>query len=216
MAKGQTRDVYGNAPDRSGAALLIVDFINHLEFAGGDVLEPRAVEAAQVLARLRERARSAGIPTIFANDNFGRWRADLHQVVAACTAPGVRGRRLGRILPPAPDDYFVLKPKHSAFFRTTLETLLHYLGARTLIVAGIAGDNCVLQTAGDAYMRDYRLIVPSDCTASIVPADNDTALAWMGRVVKAEVVPAEALTAERLTQLQRDGDAVRGPAAKRG
>src|SRR5690606_37906653 len=113
---------------------------------------------------------------IYANDNFGRWRSDFRQVIEECTAPGVRGRRLGRLLLPGSEDYFVLKPKHSAFFDTTLDTLLHDLGARTLILTGIAGDSCVLQTASDAYMRDYRLIVPRDCTASIDAAGNEAAL----------------------------------------
>ena len=67
---------------------------------------------------------------------------------------------------PAEDDYFVLKPKHSAFFETTLDTLLAYLGAKTLILTGIAGNICILFSANDAYMRDYNLIVPSDCVVS--------------------------------------------------
>lgn len=205
---GPARDVYGNAPDRSALALVIVDMINHLEFEGGDCLLPQALEAARATAALRARADEAGVPTIFANDNFGRWRSDFRQVVKECTAPGVRGRELGRILLPGPDDYFVLKPKHSAFYDTTLDTLLHYLGTRTLILAGIAGDACVLQTASDAYMRDYRLIVPADCTASIEPGDNDTALAWMRRVVKADTAPSDRLTPPVLATLREETEPV--------
>ena len=203
---GTARDVYGNAPDSAATALVIVDMINHLEFEGGDRIEPRAVAAARAVAALRGRAREACIPVVYANDNFGRWRSDFRQVVDECTAPGVRGRRLCRIILPDEDDYFVLKPKHSAFYDTTLNTLLHYLGAKTLILTGIAGEACVLQTASDAYMRDYRLLVPRDCTASIDPADNDAALAWMERNLKADTSPSEGLTVDALSALRTQPD----------
>ena len=71
-----------------------------------------------------------------------------------------------KVLYPAQDDYFVLKPKHSGFFSSTLETLLRYLGVRQLIITGIAGNFCVLFTANDAYMRDYELAIPRDCVIS--------------------------------------------------
>ena len=38
-----------------------------------------------------------------------------------------RGRDVVKLLRPEESDYFVLKPKHSGFFSTTLETLLRYL-----------------------------------------------------------------------------------------
>jgi nicotinamidase-related amidase len=50
-------------------------------------------------------------------------------------------------------------------FETTLDTLLAYLGATTLIMTGVAGNICILFSANDAYMRDYEIIVPSDCVS---------------------------------------------------
>jgi nicotinamidase-related amidase len=102
----------------------------------------------------------------------------------------VRGRPIAELLVPAEDDYFVLKPKHSGFFSTTLDLLLEYLGVRTLIIAGFAGNNCVLFTANDAYMRDYHLIIPADCTASNTPDDNENALQQMQHVLKADIKPS--------------------------
>ena len=88
----------------------------------------------------RRRARALGIPTVYVNDNFGRWRSDLRSLVAHCLEEGVRGRPVVQRLLPDEQDYFVLKPKHSGFFSTTLDTLLTYLKASTLILAGITGD----------------------------------------------------------------------------
>jgi nicotinamidase-related amidase len=157
-------DLHGNAPDTSATALVLVDMINDMEYEGGDALLPQALPAAERIAALKARARAAGIPVIYANDNFGRWRSDFREVVEHCLRDGVRGQPVVEALRPDESDYFVLKPKHSAFFATTLDTLLQYLGTRHLVLTGVAGDTCVLFTANDAYMRDLHLHVPADCT----------------------------------------------------
>lgn len=179
-------DLHGSAPDQSAAALLLVDVINPLDFPEADQLLQFAVPAADRLAALKSRAKSAGVPTIYANDNFGRWRSDLSAVVDRCLEPTCKGRPLAERLRPEQDDYFVLKPKHSAFFSTTLDTLIRYLGTRTLIVGGFAANICVLFTANDAYMRDLKLAVPADGVASNTEKENSAALEQMRRVLKAD------------------------------
>lgn len=186
-------DLHGNAPDEAPTALLLIDVINDLEFEGGDALLGPALEMAGHLAALKRRARAAGIPAVYVNDNFGRWRSDLSALLAHCRGAGVRGRPLVERLVPEPDDYFVLKPKHSGFFSTTLDTLLAYLRARTLILTGLTADNCVLFTASDAYLRDFHVIVPPDCVASVDPRHTRQALDHMHRVLKADLTTSAAL-----------------------
>ncbi|WP_422931403.1 cysteine hydrolase family protein [Singulisphaera sp. PoT] len=188
MAK--TQDLHGNAPDKSSVALLMIDTINDLEFPQGDQILGPALAMARCLVELKRRARSAGIPVIYVNDNFGRWRSNFHTQIEHCLKDGVRGKELVEILRPDEDDYFVLKPKHSAFFSTTLDILLDYLGTQTLILTGLAGNICVLFTANDAYMRDFALFVPRDCTASNTEEINSIALAQMEQVLKADIRPA--------------------------
>src|SRR5439155_15089496 len=137
-------DLYGNAPDKSAVALLLIDVINDLEFPGADDLLRSAVPMAQQIAALKHRASDAGIPVIYVNDNFGRWRSDFNAQVEHCLRDGVRGREIVARLRPEEDDYFVLKPKHSGFFSTTLDILLEYLEVKTVILTGIAANICVL------------------------------------------------------------------------
>jgi len=137
------------------------------------------------LLRLKRRAQEAGIPVIYVNDNFGRWKSDFRHTVNHCAQHG-RGRDVVKLLRPEKSDYFVLKPKHSGFFSTTLETLLRYLETQTLILTGIAGNFCVLFTANDAYMRDFNLFVPSDCTVSNTKKENESALGLMKKFLKAD------------------------------
>jgi len=183
-------DLHGNAPDESEIAIVLIDVINDLEFEEGERLFETALPAAKNIAQLKERARRAKVPIIYVNDNFGRWRSDFKKIVNHCLKDGVRGRPIAELLTPDEEDYFVLKPKHSGFFSTTLDLLLEYLGVRTLVIAGFAGNNCVLFTANDAYMRDYHLLIPADCTASNELADNENALRQMQDVLKADTRPS--------------------------
>lgn len=169
-----------------GTALLLVDVINDLEFPTGAKLLAHALPAARKIARLAARARAAKIPVIYANDNFQHWRSDFDSIVRHCLDEDVRGRPIARLLTPERDDYFVLKPKHSAFFATALEPLLQSLQVKSLILAGFAGDICVLFTAHDAHMREYALTVPSDCIASENPTSNRWALDHMQRFLRVD------------------------------
>ena len=209
----KNHDLHGSAPDSSPVAVILIDVINDLEFVGGEKLLRPALAAARRIAALVKRARERRIPVIYANDNFGRWRSDFHQVVAHCLQDGIRGRPIAELLRPEPDDYFVLKPKHSAFFSTTLETLLAYLKAKRLVLTGFAGDQCVMLTAADAYMRDFELYTPRDCTASNSAAENRRALEYMARVFDVATGPSTRLD---LTRLKRAVSAPAGGRKKAG
>jgi nicotinamidase-related amidase len=199
----KNQDLHGNAPDRSLAALVIIDMINDMDFPGAEEMMSAAVAAAERIAELKRRARAAGIPVVYANDNFGRWRSDFREAVEHVLGGGVRGEPMARLLPPDEDDYFVLKPKHSAFFATTLETLLEYLGASRLVLTGVSGDVCVLFTASDAYMRDFHLCIPEDCMASVSAEENRRTLGYMRRVFGADTTPSTELDLEALAREDR-------------
>jgi nicotinamidase-related amidase len=173
--------------------VLLIDVINDLDFPGAEGLIARAERMAPRLAALAARARAHDVPVIYVNDNFGQWRSDFRQTVAHCTRRASPGRRLSRRLRPTARDYFVLKPKHSGFYDTTLDTLLKALHTRRVIVAGVAGNICVLFTANDAYMRELRIIAPADCIASNTDADNEQALRQIELVLKGVMTPSDRL-----------------------
>ena len=62
---------------RKRDALVLIDVINDFDFPKAEALLRHALPAAERIAALKERARRARIPTIYANDNFGRWRSDF-------------------------------------------------------------------------------------------------------------------------------------------
>src|SRR6476660_8577841 len=184
-------DLHGSAPDKSEVVLILVDVINNLDFPEAKQLARFIPALPDSIARLKRRAKAAGVPVIYVNDNFGRWRSDFRALIEHCRKG--KSRSLIEKLWPDRDDYFVLKPKHSGFFSSTLETLLRYLGTRNLIITGIAGNYCVLFTANDAYMRDYSLTVPSDCVISNTVQENRQALKLMRHYLRADTRPSKTI-----------------------
>ena len=177
-------DLHGSAPDKSAAALLLNDVINAFDFPEGEQLLELAMPVGRNIAALKQRVQEADIPTIYVNDNFGRWRSDFKKTIEHCLESS--GKQFVEMLLPDKDDYFVLKPKNSGFYSTTLDLLLEHLGAKNLILTGIAGNNCVFFTANEGYMRDYKIFVPADCCVSNSEQENQHALKQMRLVLKAD------------------------------
>lgn len=166
--------------------LILLDVITDFEFEDGNSLLRRTVPVARHLARLKARAKKAGVPVIYVNDNFGKWQEDFKTMSDHFMRAEAKGRDVVELLRPEPDDYYVLKPHRSAFYSTTLELLLRDLKAKTLIITGVTSDICVLFTANDAYMRGFELYVPSDCVAAVKPVHEKQAMEFLKRVLKAD------------------------------
>src|SRR6476659_7952707 len=189
----ESHDLHGSAPYKSNAVLLLIDVINDFDFPEGDELLRLALPVGENIAELKKRAKVAGVPVIYVNDNFGRWQSDFKKIIAHCTKDDAKGKSFVERLLPNDHDYFVLKPKHSGFYSTTLDLLLTHLGSETLILVGWAGDICVLFTASDAHMREYELVIPADCVASEDAQENERVLQLMKRVQEANIAPSTEL-----------------------
>lgn len=194
----------------SAVVLLLIDVINHFEYPEGQKMLIQALPIAPRIARLKARARAAGVPVIYVNDNFGQWRSDLAKLLTYCLRPQALGRQFVEQVRPGKDDYFVLKPRHSAFYQTPLEILLAYLGASSLVLCGLATNSCIVCTAHDVKMRNFGLFVPSDCSASLTAREHKQAIAHMQTMTDAAITPSaslrlETLSKRRTTSFQKAG-----------
>lgn len=189
------------APHRSETVLILVDVINHFEFPDGKQILRNALAIAPKLARLKRRAQEAGISTIYVNDNFGQWRSDASKLLDYCIRPEALGKAFVEQVRPDPNDYFVLKPMHSAFYQTPLEVLLRYLDASTLMLCGLTTNSCIVCTAHDAKMRQFQLYVPDDCSAARTAKEHRQAMEHIRMMTHAKVTPSGAL---RLTEIVRN------------
>jgi nicotinamidase-related amidase len=205
MAQAQSDNHNGMRPATPSAdvALLLIDVINDLAFDGGEDLLMQARPMAQAIAALKQRAQATNIPIIYVNDNFGHWRSDFQTVVEYCMRPGVPGRETTAMLRPDKNDYFVIKPRHSAFYQTSLDLLLKYLKVHKLILTGMAADMCVLFTANDAYLREFKVIVPADCCAAESEIYRQQSLNLIERVLKADISPSAELDLAQIAAGQK-------------
>jgi len=192
MSHADPNNFHGQRVKPCKVALLLIDVINDLDFPEADQLLRHALPMADRILELKRCAKALGIPVIYVNDNFGRWQSNLPKLVEHCL-DGSRGQPLVEMLQPDDDDYFIVKPRHSGFFGTSLDLLLEDLEVETLVLTGVAGNICVLFTANDAYLRHYQLFVPRDCVASNTSAENSAALWQMAEILKADISAAEQL-----------------------
>lgn len=183
---------------KDNTALILIDMINKMDFEGGEDLLENTKPIVDPIMKLKKQAKELGLPTIYVNDNFGLWQEDVENVIEVCR--NERGQEVVEQVLHEKDDFFIIKPKHSGFYSTQLDILLSHLGVKNLILTGVAGDICVLFTADDAYMREYNLWVPSDCTASETEGDNDNALRLMKRSMFANIQPTTKVNIESAFQ----------------
>ena len=153
------------------------------------------------LVRLKTRAREVGIPVVYVNDNFGDWRSEKEVLMGRCLE--AKGAQFVRPLLPDSEDYFVLKPMHSAFYMTPLEVLLQHLQVESLILTGLTSNSCITATAHDANMRGFYIYIPPDCSCARNPGEHSQALAQLEAMVGANLSRSGSLKLPRLIERAR-------------
>lgn len=178
-------------PSPVPVALLLIDVLTTFQFPDGDAILKGALKMCDALVRLKTRAREARIPVLYVNDNFGDWRSEKEVLIGRCIE--AKGSSFVRPLLPDAEDYFVLKPMHSAFYMTPLEVLLQQLQVQTLILTGLTSSSCVAVTAHDANMRGFDIHIPPDCSCARDPDEHAHALAQLQAMAGAKLTLSTAL-----------------------
>lgn len=140
-------------------ALLIVDFV----MAYLDKASPLYAGAEEALAsneRLLASARQAKIPVIFTNVVYQDGGSDgglfYQKIPALCVF--IEGSRLGAFphsLAPQDGEVVISKQYASAFFGTSLASILASQNIDTLIITGMSTSGCVRATALDALQYGF-------------------------------------------------------------
>jgi nicotinamidase-related amidase len=130
-------------------------------------------------SRPEKTMRGCRHPAIYVNDNRGKWRSDFSAVLSHRLRHDSPGCPMVSQLIPEASDYIVLKLKYSAFYATPLDTLFSYLKVKTVILAGLITNACILSTASELYVRDLDVYVPSDCVAAPIKRAHHYAIELM-------------------------------------
>jgi nicotinamidase-related amidase len=178
----------GEGGNATTTALLVVDMISPYDHEDADDLAVRAAEAIEPLTVLAGRARESDVPVIYVNDNYGDWNSSADELAEHA----LQGRHPELVKPvlPREGDLFVIKARHSVFYQTPLEYLLHQLETERLVFAGQATEQCILYSALDAYVRHFDVVVARDACAAIVSELAEAALQMIERNMRGEIAMA--------------------------
>jgi len=175
-------------PGEGRTALLVVDMLNPYEHEQAEELAKHVAAALPGIQALVERAGEAEAPVVYVNDNFGDWNSSAEEL-AARAREGDHPELVEPILPP-PEASFVIKARHNAFYQTPLEYLLDQMGVERVVIAGQVTEQCILYSALDAYVRHFRVAIPTDAVAAIHDHLAEAALEMAERNLSAELCRA--------------------------
>ena len=169
-------------------ALLVIDMLNDfIEPDGALYIGESAQEVTQQIQKIIERERREGTPIIYICDNHRADDAEFEMFRPHCIK-NTRGGEIVDALAPQPGDYVIYKRRYSAFFGTDLDVTLREMGISELILVGVCTNICVLYTAADARMLNYKVTVIKDGAASFSPEAHEFALKEIENTLGARVV----------------------------
>jgi nicotinamidase-related amidase len=171
---------------RDDDALVLVDVLANFGHEDVDAMFAAFRDAHGHIQEAIASARSAGIPVVYANDDFGTWSGDrgrvLEEARRRCPEPA-----LIDAIAPEPDDPFLCKPRYSAFDHTPLDLLLRAHEVGRLLLAGTATEMCVAQSAIDGRELGYQITVLPEACAAVDPTNSQVALRYLEHVVGARI-----------------------------
>jgi nicotinamidase-related amidase len=174
-------DTEGKAP----SALVVVDMISPYDFPDADAVAQHAPDVVANIKRLLDRSRAEGVEVIYVNDNYGDWNSSSEELFAH--AMEGEHPELVEPLRPQEGEAFVIKARHSIFYGTPLEYLLATQELGRVVLTGQVTEQCILYSALDAYVRNFRLAVVRDAVAHIDDALAEASLAMMERNMNADI-----------------------------
>lgn len=173
-------------------AIIMIDMQRGFISPASPICIPSAAATVPACAEALSLCRSAGVTVVFATRHY---RADGSDVEKCRREIWQRGGKplseecsdeISDAFPDefstSPNDYYIVKPRFSAFFHTELDLILRRLGIDTVILAGTTTPNCIRSSCYDALSLDYNVIVLSDCTSSVSDAVQQANLDDMARI----------------------------------
>lgn len=172
----------------SKEALLIIDMLNDFVLSGAPLEVSETRRIIPNIKREIKKAKAKGNPVIYVSDihkpddkEFKKFGWPSHAV------KGTKGADIITELKPGRKDIIIEKTTYSGFYKTNLDKTLKRLGIDSLRLTGCVTHICVMFTASDAVLRDYKVTVVEDGVAGLSREDHDSALRIMKNVMGVKV-----------------------------
>ncbi len=153
-----------NETKREKPALLIIDMVkDYFDETKNAPITRLAKPIIDPINRMGSMFRRKGWPVVFSTDAFQKDHFFFQSHMKPHAIAGTPGAEVIDALDRKPEDYWLPKPKMSAFFQTGLEIWLRQREITLCAVAGIATPFCVLTTVLDAVCHDFKAVFLEDC-----------------------------------------------------
>lgn len=162
-------------------AVIVIDFINAYTTTGSPLYATGVVDAVAASVDLIKGARQANVPIIYTKVIFqaGGFDGGLFVKKVPVLMRMVEGEPLTEIdslVLPTKQDVVLVKNYASAFFGTSLASMLTAHGIDTTILIGCSTSGCVRASAIDGMQHGFRVIVPRECVGDRLPQVHDANL----------------------------------------
>ncbi|VVO71862.1 N-carbamoylsarcosine amidohydrolase [Pseudomonas fluorescens] len=164
------------------SALLMIDFMRGYTTEGAPLFAPGVVSAVAESVDLLASAREHGIAVVHTNIRYhpGHFAdGGIWVKKAPVMKDMVEGNPLAAFCPqvlPQDDEVVISKQYASAFFGSSLASMLHSQGIDTVVLAGCSTSGCIRATAVDAVQHGFRTIVVRECVGDRHPAPHEANL----------------------------------------
>ena len=182
--------------DAASTAVVTVDMHRgHLDPAVATMPIPaeRADEVIQKSAEVLNALRNQGVPVLHVMASYSAveeiaanpwWKAVSETGATRANVlkhqlPGSPGLEIMPDLLDEKDVVIDSKKRYDCFYMTELELALRSRGIKTVIVMGINTNSCVLATTIAGNVRDFQMVVASDCVDTMDRTLHDSALSIM-------------------------------------
>lgn len=162
---------------RETPAILIIDMVkDNFDETKKIPITPLAKELIGPINHLTQAFRKRNWPVVFSTDAFHREDFIFKGRMKPHSLAGTPGAEIIDELTRAEEDFWLPKPRFSAFFDTDLDAWLKERGVTLCAVAGISSNFCVLTTAMDAVCSDYKTVILEDCTTAVTREAHESTL----------------------------------------
>ena len=161
---------------KDNPALLIIDMVkDYFDPRRNLKITPFARAIVDPIKRLATAFRESGWPVIFSTDAYKEDDFIFTGRMEPESLAGTEGAEVTDELEKKEGDFWLPKPRFSAFFQTGLERYLREREVTLCAVAGLTTPFCVLTTALDAICQDFKSVIVADCSAALSERiHNDT------------------------------------------
>jgi nicotinamidase-related amidase len=154
-------------PKSEKPALIIIDMVKDNFIVSKKLpITPFALKIIDPINHLISVFRKHQWPIVFSTDAFHRedfiFKGRMHPHSLA----GTEGAEVIDALDKEDEDFWLPKPRFSAFFQTGLEKWLREKEVTLCAVGGISTHFCVLTTVMDAICHDFKAVLLEDCSAA--------------------------------------------------